>query len=142
MKNINTILMMCVILLLFTSCAKSLVINYSNSQINTGQIVILPTSPVSGSFTMNDSLLVDKRRFTKITINNIPEGEYQVHLTGQSKTLKEGLDYYKNVQVKINKENTQLVAVPPKSNGYWIENGGKTFIILFTAWFLPFAIFY
>jgi len=141
MKNVKIFLINCVFIVLLSSCAKNVVINYTNSQTNTGHIVIQPTSVIHGSFTINDSLLVKKKKITKITIHNIPEGEYRLHLTAKSKKLNKGLDYDKHVQVKNNKTNTQLITVPPRSNGYWIIDGGKTIIITFFVYVISLALF-
>jgi len=124
---------------MFSSYSQSLVINFSNSQTNTGKIVIETTSRVTGSLTMNDSLLVYNSSLQKINIINVPYGEYNLHLTGVSDKLKYGLDFNKKILVSDNTNNIQIIKVPRISKGYCFKLGCSSFecvLLSFLSWIL------
>lgn len=124
MKAQNSMLVLFLALLIFSSCAKDIVVNYGNPSPNSGNIVVRPTSSVYSNLTFNDSLLVKYKYVKSITIKNVPEGVNTLHFSGESNNLKKELDLNKEVKVTAGKTNTQLVTVPPKSTGYWIYSTG------------------
>ena len=77
---------------LLSSCAKELMVNYQPDSYNTGKVIIKPTGGnLQGVvITANDNLLVeDGRAISKVTINNVPVGEYHLELNSDSWKYKE-----------------------------------------------------
>jgi len=110
--------------LLFSSCAKSLYVNYQTDSTNTGTIVLKPTKPTIKTFvTINDNLIIEKKRVKSVTINNIPNGKYNIHYTSDNRWYKEKLDTAESIKMESGKTITKLVEVPPYSNGYYVYNG-------------------
>jgi len=108
---------------MFSSCAKNLVVNYANPSPNSGNIVIKPSSQIRVNLTVNDSLILDDKFVKKITIMNVPSGTNSIHLSANSENLKQGIDFKSDVIVTSGKTNSKLITVPPKSNGYYINEG-------------------
>ena len=111
--------------LIFSSCA-NIVVNYGNPTSNSGNLVIKTTSPVYANLTVNDSLLIGQKYMSgkyvrRITIKNVPEGINSIHFSADSYNLNEAMDKKIEVNVKSGKTNTQLLTVPPRSNGYWVS---------------------
>ncbi len=112
--------------IMFSSCSfpKALVINYQVDNENTGTLVLQPSRATGNtSVTINDNLLVDNQYVKKVTIKNIPEGEYDVHYISNNSWYKNKLDQNFNIKMKKNKIVTKLIEVPPYSTGYWIYQG-------------------
>ena len=112
--------------LLFSSCS-NVVLNYGQPNANSGTIVIKTTSGVYANITVNDSLLfcqkfLNSKSLKTITITNVPEGLNNIHFTADSYNLKDAMDAKLIINVEKGKTNTQLLTVPPRSNGYWISN--------------------
>ena len=137
MQSKNSMLVLLLALLIFSSCAKDIVVNYGNPSPNSGNIVVRPTSSVYSNLTFNDSLLVKYKYVKSITIKNVPEGVNTIHFSGESNNLKKELDLNKEVKVTAGKTNTQLVTVPPKSNGYWVSEA-FTIIGLYSLLFIAY----
>ena len=132
MKTIKFISSLFVLSIIFSSCAKQITISYSNQKENTGSVVILPTASIYGSLTVNDSLMVERKHLRKITITNVPTNKsLDLNLTAESYKYKDVLNYKANVSVDNNQTKTQLVSVPPDSNGYWIGSTVTTVACLF-----------
>lgn len=108
-------------LLLFTSCAKHLYVDYQNETINTGKLVLKPSKPTQRTYvTINDSLVVDKKFAKSITLNNVPQGAHVVNYTSENGWYKEKLNAEISIKMESGREITKLVEVPPYSTGYWI----------------------
>ena len=131
MKTTYSIILLLVNVLIFSSCAKNIVVNYANPAPNSGNIVIKPTSHVYANLTINDSLIVNYKNVKSITIKNVPEGISTIHFSAESTNLKEEMDKKIKVDITRGKTNTQLVTVPPKSNGYWFSSAVSTLGLLF-----------
>ncbi len=108
-------------LLLFTSCAKHLYVDYHDESENTGKVVLKPSKPTQRTFvTINDSLVVDKKFAKSVTLENVPEGDYVVNYTSENGWYKEKLNAEISVSMESGREKTKLVEVPPYSTGYWV----------------------
>ena len=121
MKAKYSVIFTITVCLIFSSCA-NVVVNYGNPSPNSGNIVLKTNLAVNANITLNDSLILSQRYFKTITIKNVPEGRNAIHLSADSKNFKEAMDNKLIVTVEKGKTNTQLLTVPPKSNGYWISN--------------------
>ena len=124
MKNLKALLLL--IPFLFTSCVKpiSLMVNYSEDPNAKGTVTIVPSRPIaSTSLTMNGKLLVEHKYVKKITAQNVPDGTYSYHLTGDNSKLKEKIDTKSECYVQNGEAESILVETPPISNGYWIQAG-------------------
>ena len=118
MKLIPTLIVSIILCSVFSSCSK-VVLNYGKPSPNSGDIIIKTSSSVNANLTVNDSLLVNQRYVKSITIKNVPEGLNAIHFSADSRNLKNAMDNRLQVNVEKGKTNTQLLTVPPKSNGYW-----------------------
>ncbi|MDP2188329.1 MAG: hypothetical protein Q8J69_06565 [Sphingobacteriaceae bacterium] len=108
-------------LVLLSSCAKNIHVNYQSDSANTGKVVLKPAEPTNRTYvTFNDSLLVNKKYVKSVTIHNVPSGEHHVHYTSNNYAYKEKIDGKMTVNVDNNRVITKLIEVPPYSAGYWI----------------------
>ena len=82
MKAQNSTLILFSALLIFSSCAKNIVVNYGNPSPNSGNIVVRPTSSEYSNLTFNDSLLVKYKYVKSIAIKNVPEGVNTIQFSG------------------------------------------------------------
>lgn len=109
-------------LLMCTSCAKHLYVDYQSDPSNTGKIVLMPNKPTGGTFvTINDKLIVNKKIVKSVTISNVPKGNYEINYTSENSMYKTKLDAKISVKVNKNDEITKLIEVPPYSTGYYIR---------------------
>jgi hypothetical protein len=114
-------------MLLFTSCAKHIIVNFQANPENTGKIVIAPTASIDGAvLTINDQLLVDKKFVKKITVNNVPIGEHKVRFSADSWAYKDKIDENIAITVQKDKEVAKVVTRPPYSTGYYVASGLST----------------
>ena len=112
-------------LLIFSSCSKHIYVNYQTESANTGKVVLKPSKPTERTFvTINDNLIVDKKNVKSVTINNVPDGNFNIHYTSDNIWYKDKLDVQIPLKMENGKEMTKLVEVPPYSTGYWIYMGG------------------
>jgi uncharacterized protein YcfL len=112
-------------LLIFSSCSKHIYVNYQTESANTGKVVLKPSKPTVRTFvTINDNLIVDKKNVKSVTINNVPDGDFNIHYTSDNSWYKDKLDVQIPLKMENGKEMTKLVEVPPYSTGYWIYMGG------------------
>lgn len=124
--------------MLFTSCAKSIYVNYQEETTNTGVLVIQPNRSTAKTYvTIDDSLIVEKKIIKKLTIRNIPEGVHLVNYVSENSALKEPLRANINIEVEAGKVKTKLVEVPPYSTGYYISMTLYTLLMILV---LPAAI--
>ena len=124
MKNLKALFLL--LPLVFGSCVKPLylTINYSDDENAKGKINILPSRSLMGaSLTMNGKLLVEQKYIKKITVQNLPDGVYDYHLTCENFKLEEKVDEQNQCLVKDGNEQYFLVESPPYSQGYWIYRG-------------------
>ena len=118
-------------LLFFTSCGKDLYVSYQTENSNTGKIVLKPIKPTPKTYiTINDSLIVDRKHVKSVTINNVPEGEYQIHYLSDNNEYKVKLDSLIKVNMKDQNKITKIIEVPPYSTSYWVLNGLFTSLII------------
>jgi uncharacterized protein YcfL len=112
-------------LLIFSSCSKHIYVNYQTESTNTGKVVLKPSNPTERTFvTINDNLIVDKKNVKSITINNVPNGDFNIHYTSYNSWYKDKLDVQIPLKMENEKKMTKLVQVPPYSTGYWIYVSG------------------
>lgn len=117
------ILLLAIIPLLLSSCAKNIYVAYQTDNANTGKIILKPAKPTKKSFvTINDNLIVDKKQIKSVVITNVPNGDYKIHYSSDNQWYKDKLDSEIDVKMSNSKEITKLIDVPPYSNGYWIYN--------------------
>jgi uncharacterized protein YcfL len=88
-------------LLIFSSCSKHIYVNYQTESANTGKVVLKPSKPTERTFvTINDNLIVDKKNVKSVTINNVPDGDFNIHYTSDNIWYKDKLD----VQIPLKME--------------------------------------
>ena len=108
-------------LLIFSSCSKHIYVNYQTESANTSKVVLKPSKPTNKTYvTINDNLIVDRKNVKSVTINNVPNGDYNIHYTSDNSWYKDKLDTKIPLKMENGKEMTKLVEVPPYSTGYWI----------------------
>lgn len=116
-------------LLLFTSCAKHIYVDYQNEATNTGTLVIKPSKPTQRTFvTINDSLVVDRKFAKSVSLKNVPEGAHVINYTSENSWYKDKLNAEIVVKLDKGREITKLVEVPPYSTGYWIYVTGSAIV--------------
>lgn len=109
---------------LFSSCAKHITVQYQPVKENTGTVTILPSKNTVGTtVTINDSLIVRKKKVKSLTITNVPEGTHTIQYNTDNSNYKYPLDTAITVEMKPNKELTKTVKVPPYSTGYYVYRG-------------------
>ncbi len=125
MKTLKLLLL--VLPVLISSCAKSIVVNFSDDANATGKVNFQPsTSLGQASLVVNGKLLVDKQDVKKITVQNLPDGLYNYHLTCDNWRYAQKADAESNFHVQGEGEKTILIETPPYSNGYWMYMGLST----------------
>ena len=125
---------------LLSSCAQKFYVNYQSDPTNTGKIELKPSKPTYKTYvTINDSLIIDKKKVKSVTINNVPEGDHQLHYISESGWYKDKLDAQMSVSMQHNKVATKLVEVPPYSTGYWVYSAA---LVIFTLLLIPAPIYY
>jgi hypothetical protein len=136
LKKMKNILLLSIIVGLFSSCAKNIYVPYQTETANTGKIILRPAKVTKKTFvTINDNLIVNKKKVKSITIGNVPSGEYKIQYTSDNKWYKDKLDSHYDVKMENNKEITKLIEVPPYSTGYWVYNG-ITFAVCIGVWYV------
>ena len=119
----------CVAIIFLSSCSQDIFVNYQSESENTGIIIIKPSAPTSSTYvTIGDSLIVEKKYIKSLTINNVPEGMYNIHYVSYFNGYNDKLDVKLPVVMYNERDITKLVAAPPLSSGYWINSGA--FMIL------------
>jgi hypothetical protein len=59
-----------------------------------------------------------------LTIENVPAGIHELHVTSASWIYTDEINHSKEIEVTGKGETkTELVSVPPFSSGYWLYNG-------------------
>jgi len=118
-------------LLILSSCSKDIHVNYQTESANTGKVVLKPSRPTTSTYvTIDDNLIVDKKKVKSVTINNVPDGDYNIRYTSDNSWYKNKMDVHIRVEMENGKEMTKLVEVPPYSTGYWVYMSG---MIVFSA---------
>jgi|AntRauTorckE5430_2_1112549.scaffolds.fasta_scaffold00629_4 hypothetical protein len=108
-------------LVLLSSCAKDITVSAGTGK---GVITMKPTTPTVRTYvTINDQLVVDSKRVKSVTVTGLEEGENKVVYKSSSLTYKEAMEVEKTIVVKNNTNKTEILTVPPNSNGYWIYSG-------------------
>lgn len=124
-------------MLLFTSCAKHIIVNFQANPENTGKIVIAPTASINGAvLTIDDQLLVDKKFVKKITVNNVPIGEHRVKFSADSWEYKDKIDENVAINVQKDKEFAKIVTRPPYSTGRYVLSGISILAIVISTIFV------
>lgn len=116
-------------LLILSSCAKDIYISYQADSVNTGKVVLKPNRSTFRTYvTINDSLIVNEENVKSVIVQNVPEGEYNIHYSADNSSYKDELDCRIPLKMENGKEVTKLVEVPPNSTGYWIYTSSTVFL--------------
>ena len=133
MKNSLLFIAFCGILL-FSSCARHIIVNYQDSSENTGTIIYSPTTALQGAvMTVDDKLLVDKKVVKKVTIKNVPVGTHKVHFSADSWAYKDKLDQTDSIKIVKDAEVAKIVNTPPYGTGYYVVYGISSLVSLITT---------
>ncbi len=125
MTKLSTLILV-VLAIAFSSCARNFQVNYQLESANTGTIVLKPSKVTEKtSVTLNDHLIVNKKKVRSVTIHNVPDGTYDIHYVSGTKWYKERLDVEIPTEMGNGKKVTKLVQVPPYKNGYWYYLAGQ-----------------
>lgn len=107
--------------LIFTSCAKDIIVSYQAVSDNTGTIFIKPTRPTSGTLvTLNDQLIVNGEDVKSVTVNNVPRGTHKLNYVANSANYKYSLNFQTECKVDPNKQTAVPVDSPPYSTLYYV----------------------
>ena len=109
-----------------SSCSRNIHLNYQLESANTGSIVLKSSRLTEKtSVTLNDNLIVNKKKIKSVTIHHVPTGNYTFHYVSGTKWYKKKLDVQVPVQMENGQEVTKLVEVPPYKKGYWYYLAGQ-----------------
>lgn len=118
MKNL---LIVSIIAILFSSCARNMYVDLHANKTNTAKIVIKPSMTTRKTFiTLNDSLIVNNKIVKSLTLTGIEPGEYKLQYASGNTAYKDQLHEEMNIKVEAGKTITKIVEVPSMSNGYWV----------------------
>lgn len=118
------ILSLFILLLLFASCSKRITVTLPPSSEKTGTITVLPSKATVGTtVTLNDSLVVKKKKVKSLTIENVPVGTHTIQYNADNSNYQYPLDTTLTVDMTTPKQVTKTVKVPPYSTGYYIYSG-------------------
>lgn len=122
--KIQTFFILFILIIAFSSCALSYTYTYQQDASITGKAVFLPSIPTSNtSVTLNDSIILDHKYVKSLTLENLPDGDYQLHFSSYDPSYKNKLDEKYFFKIENGTKKVQLVAVPPASTGFWIYAG-------------------
>jgi hypothetical protein len=124
MKNWKALLFLLPMVL--TSCLNrhAVVVSYSDDAAAKGKMTIIPTRFLNRtSLLVDGKLLVDQKRIKRITVQNLPDGIHDYHLTCDNSFYVKEVNAANRVEVKNGGEQVVLLEVPPYSNGYWVNRG-------------------
>lgn len=124
--------------ILISSCSTNRVVQFQSDNQSTSSIKVKPSTRLKNVVvTLDGNLVWEKTRTVKsLTIQNVPAGKHELHVTSASWIYKDEINHTKNVEVAGNGETkTELVSVPPYSVGYWVYNG-IVYLALVGVWFL------
>lgn len=109
--------------LLLSSCAQHIIVDYPIKAESSGTLTLQPSGKTSKTYlTIDDNLVVQKKKVKSITVNNVPEGERKVHYISNSSIYKEKVNGGFTVQIYKGKNAVKLIELPPYSGGYWAAN--------------------
>lgn len=112
------------IVLLLASCSKRITVTLPPSSQSTGTITIMPVKKTIGTtVTLNDSLIVKKKKVKSLTIENVPVGNHTIQYNADNSYYQYPLDTLITVDMSTPKQVTKTVKVPPYSTGYYIYSG-------------------
>lgn len=127
----SQLLLLVIAVFVLSSCSKNIYVSYNSEKESTGKVVLKPSKPTVRTFvTINDNLVVDKKRVKSVTITNIPDGEHQIHYASDNMWYKDKMDVQIPLKMSDGKSITKLVEVPPFSTGYWIYTSVMIFLLL------------
>ena len=126
-------LLLLLLAVLFSSCARNLQVLYLPNQGYTGEIQIKPIKPTAKTYiTVNDQLVIDNKPVKSVLITDVPEGIHQVEYKSESSIYKEKVSNEFDLQVFQGQRSTEIIEIPPYSTGYWIYSG-VVFVITFVV---------
>ena len=115
-------------LVCLSSCAKDITVSAGTG---TATLTMKPTRATPRTYvTVNDELLVDKKAVKSVTVTGLTEGENKIVYKAESLSYKDPLELEKVITFEKDAKKTEIVTVPPTSNGYWIYNGLSVFGLL------------
>jgi hypothetical protein len=112
-------------------------VDYQIESAHTGKIVLRSSRQVEKAYvSINDHLIVNKKKIKSVTIKNVPIGNYNIHYTSGNWWYKERLDMQLPVKMESGKEVMCLVKVPPYRTGYWFYIAGQAVLSAAVGWVL------
>lgn len=137
MKTFFKLTFITIIIGILSSCATELKVNYQVDNENTGTLVIKPTGGYFKGATLtlnNNEVIRSGGTIKKITVNNIPKGEYQMHFISTHWGYTKNIDEKENIKIVPYKITERTYAIPPYNTGWWIYQGcvytGETMILI------------
>lgn len=116
------LLLLIIVTMVASSCAKKICVNYRSEPSSTSQIVIKPSKIAhKADITLNDSLIVESKKVRSLIIKNLAPGEYKIKITSGSTWYTERL--YASFVIKVEGESetvVKAVKVPPHCTWYWV----------------------
>jgi len=118
----NRILILFIIAFFSSSCAKNLLVNYPAEPGNTNELVLKfnkasPKIRVS----LNDKLIVDGKLTKSVTIQNLPEGQYDIRCSSYTGWQKERVCTSVKAEILgVEKSVITTIDLPVKNGWYWV----------------------
>jgi hypothetical protein len=107
-----------------SGCASNVAIRYPAAPSNgaeTGAVLVRFTEPMRAVNVSIDGLLVVEDEHTeRVHISDVPTGTREVSIVAEARGRAEAVERSEILNVAAGQEVSVLVAVPPRSLGYWI----------------------
>jgi hypothetical protein len=120
----NSLLLVVVGVLTISGCASNVAVRYPAARSNdgeTGAVLVRFTEPVRAVNVSIDGLLVVEDEHTeRVHIADVPTGTWEVSIVAEAGGRAEAVERSEILNVTAGQEVSVLVAVPPRSLGYWI----------------------
>jgi hypothetical protein len=125
-KRIFNLLLLFGLGIVLASCTVEKTITYQANPDNTGGLVIKPRGGIfkGASLSINNrEILNSGKNIRKITVKNIPQGDYNIHFISTDWGYTKPIDEKENISIKKSQTIERTYAIPPYNAGWWIYQG-------------------
>ncbi|MCF8332664.1 MAG: hypothetical protein K9I47_00825 [Bacteroidales bacterium] len=125
------ILLIAITGLFLAGCAKDITVNYRDQ--GKGKVELKPSKNVYDGFVLvNDSMLVDSKTIKSVTIENIPEGNYDVIFRSNYSYYKGNFREKYDIEIGPEEFHQKNIVVPGYNTSYYLMFS----VALIPWWFL------
>lgn len=88
----------------------------------TGDVLVRLTEPMASvSVVVDGVLLVEDEHTERVEIRDVPAGDHALHVAASASNRSGVIDHAERVTVEAGRTATVLLATPPMSSGYWVQ---------------------